>query len=510
MVVKRSSAELQDGYQRLIKVHAAAEPVKSTTAPFEVKQVEHAQPMRARIVSFRAIAIILLIVEPLIVAVTGVVSKIAYIDFYLRSPQPFFEFTLLVIVMTAAYLAAASLLGLYDEKTLQRGSDRVARMSVAASVAFAALAVIVGGLKSYDTHLLAWVILCFVFTLPLLHATRIVADLYIRLVVAEGRNRKRVAIYGADELGTRVAQRLSVAMPDIHVQGIFDNDCRPETVPPGWQTGGLDELVTFARRGEIDQIIVALEEAKADRLEEVVDRLAVLPLHVHVYADIRELPVEVQGCRNFGNHLVLDVQRPPLTDQQQFVKRAMDLLLALIGLVMCLPLYALIASAIKLDSRGPVFFQQQRHGFNQYTFRIFKFRTMTCLDDGAVIEQARRGDRRVTRVGALLRRWSLDELPQLINVLRGEMSLVGPRPHALAHDEHYEKLLKQYALRGRIKPGITGWAQVHGCRGETRDSEQMRRRVEYDVEYIENWELWLDIKILIMTVFVVVTGRNAY
>jgi Undecaprenyl-phosphate glucose phosphotransferase len=337
-----------------------------------------------------------------------------------------------------------------------------------------------------------------------------VAGLHVKLAVAEGRNRKRVAIYGADELGAHLAQWLTAATPDVDLRGIFDSDRAPQLLPPGCRTGGLQDLLASARRGELDQIIVALDDKRSNRLGDVVDQLSVLPLHVHVYADIRQLPVEARGCRLLADHFVLDVQRPPLSDHQQLIKRGIDLFLASAGMAASLPLFALIALAIKLDSRGPVFFRQQRLGYNRQSFRIFKFRTMTTLDDGAVVEQARKGDKRTTRVGAFLRRWSLDELPQLINVVRGEMSLVGPRPHALAHDNHYENLLKEYPLRGRIKPGITGWAQVNGCRGETRDCEQMRRRVEYDVAYIENWELWLDIKILLMTVVVVLTGRNAY
>jgi len=510
MGVERSSAKPRDGHNRLIEVRGPAGPVQPTTAPFDVRPFQFPEPTGEGFVSFRLVANVLLLLEATLVAVTGLVSKVVYIDWYLQSPKPFFEFTLLSILMTAAYAVAASLLGLYQERTLRYRTDYFGRLGVAMTACFAALAVIVSVLKPFDSSLLQWVALWFVVCFSLLCAVRVIAGLYVRLVVAEGRNRKRVAIYGGDDLGIRLAQRFSAATPDVTLRGIFDSDIPPKIVPFGWQTGGLDDLVASARRGEIDQIIVALEEAKASRLEEVVDRLSVLPLDVHVYAGIRDLPVEAQGCRLFGDQFVLDVQRPPLSDHEQLVKRGFDLLFSFIGLAVCLPLFALIAAAIKLDSRGPVFFRQQRHGFNRYTFRIFKFRTMTTLDDGAVVEQARKGDARVTRVGAFLRKWSLDELPQLINVLSGEMSLVGPRPHALAHDDHYEKLLKEYALRGRIKPGITGWAQVNGWRGETRDPEQMRRRVEYDVEYIENWELWLDIKILLMTAVVVLTRRNAY
>jgi exopolysaccharide biosynthesis polyprenyl glycosylphosphotransferase len=170
----------------------------------------------------------------------------------------------------------------------------------------------------------------------------------------------------------------------------------------------------------------------------------------------------------------------------------------------------IIALAIKLDSRGPVLFRQQRHGFNQKPFGILKFRSMTTLDNGDVIVQARQGDARVTRVGRVLRRTSLDELPQLINVLKGDMSLVGPRPHALAHDREYEQKIALYAHRHNVKPGITGWAQVHGYRGETDTDGKMQKRVEYDLYYVDNWSIFLDLQILFLTAFSRKTFTNAY
>jgi putative colanic acid biosynthesis UDP-glucose lipid carrier transferase len=170
----------------------------------------------------------------------------------------------------------------------------------------------------------------------------------------------------------------------------------------------------------------------------------------------------------------------------------------------------LIALAIKIDSPGPVFFRQRRHGFNHRVIDVFKFRTMRVAEYGLPIEQARKNDPRVTRVGKLLRRTSLDELPQLINVMRGEMSLVGPRPHALEHNHYYRERLDRYASRHRVKPGLTGWAQIHGLRGPTEDPETMRRRVQMDLYYIENWSLWLDVKIIAATPFVGFVNRNAF
>jgi exopolysaccharide biosynthesis polyprenyl glycosylphosphotransferase len=179
-------------------------------------------------------------------------------------------------------------------------------------------------------------------------------------------------------------------------------------------------------------------------------------------------------------------------------------------LVFAAPFLLAIAALIKLDSPGPVLFRQRRHGFNQSEFRVFKFRTMTTLDDGRIVRQATKNDSRITRVGRHLRRFNLDELPQLLNVLLGQMSLVGPRPHALTHNDHYEELIRLYARRHNVKPGITGWAQVNGFRGETRAVRDMQRRVEHDFHYIDNWSLFFDVKILLLTVLSPKTYRNAY
>jgi exopolysaccharide biosynthesis polyprenyl glycosylphosphotransferase len=211
-----------------------------------------------------------------------------------------------------------------------------------------------------------------------------------------------------------------------------------------------------------------------------------------------------------GPTKAVQLQRAPLSAAQRILKRGMDQVLAAAGLVVLLPLFAIVGIAIRLESPGQSLFLQTRVGFNGRPFRIYKFRTMNTRDDGPVIVQATRNDKRITPIGALLRKLSIDEVPQLINVLRGEMSLVGPRPHALAHDSEYDQLIATYAMRHKIKPGITGWAQVNGFRGETPELGMMQQRVESDLWYIESWSLWLDIRILGLTVLHVLKPHNAY
>jgi putative colanic acid biosynthesis UDP-glucose lipid carrier transferase len=204
------------------------------------------------------------------------------------------------------------------------------------------------------------------------------------------------------------------------------------------------------------------------------------------------------------------LQRGPLTSFEHAAKRCIDVLFAGVTVAALLPLLAVVAVAIKLDSPGPILFRQKRCGFNGKGFLIRKFRTMTVLEDGPSIIQAQLADKRVTRLGAWLRRTSIDELPQLLNVLDGSMSLVGPRPHAVAHDNQFDKLVRNYAFRRRVKPGLTGWAQVNGYRGATPTAASIERRVEYDLWYIDNWSVGLDFAILLQTPIEILRGRNAY
>lgn len=211
----------------------------------------------------------------------------------------------------------------------------------------------------------------------------------------------------------------------------------------------------------------------------------------------------------FGTVSSLHIVRRPLASWEVALKRAFDLAAASLGLLALTPLFALVALAIKLDSPGPIFFLQRRYGFNQEPFRIWKFRSMTTMEDGRAVAQAQRDDPRVTRVGRFMRRTNIDELPQLVNVLTGSMSLVGPRPHAMAHDQKFEQTIAYYARRHNVKPGITGWAQVSGCRGETDTEDKMRKRVDHDLHYIDNWSFVFDLKILWLTLFSRKAYRNA-
>ena len=245
-------------------------------------------------------------------------------------------------------------------------------------------------------------------------------------------------------------------------------------------------------------------------MKSLLSELRVLPLPINLVpigaiSELFRLP-----SHTIGDTVTIELQRNPRTLLERSVTRVFDILVAGTALVLLLPLFLFTAIAIALDSSGPILFRQQRRGFNGRPFYILKFRTMTVMEDGKNIIQARPNDPRVTYVGSWLRRTSIDELPQLFNVLQGSMSIIGPRPHAVAHDTEFDKLVNTYAYRQHVKPGLTGWAQVNGYRGQTRSTKDIEKRVEYDLWYINNWSLALDFKIILMTVIEIVRGHNAY
>jgi exopolysaccharide biosynthesis polyprenyl glycosylphosphotransferase len=250
-----------------------------------------------------------------------------------------------------------------------------------------------------------------------------------------------------------------------------------------------------------DDLCLAIPWSKPDVIEASLHAFLKLPAEVHLLSDSALERFGEAKVARLGAMLGLTLTRAPLTRVERFQKRAFDVVFASAALIALAPLFALVVVFIRCDTRGPALFRQTRYGFNQEPFRIFKFRTMKTMEDGAGVVQATRDDARVTRVGAHLRRLSIDELPQLLNVLSGQMSIVGPRPHAVAHDQFYDERLARYARRHNVKPGITGWAQVRGHRGEISDDSRMQARLDHDLYYIDNWSLWLDIKIVLLTIF---------
>jgi len=344
-----------------------------------------------------------------------------------------------------------------------------------------------------------------------LFAAYLVAPVVLpRLMQAEGVRRKAV-IAGAGDLGRQLAQRLQASpLLGVEVAGFFD-DRAPERIsglPPEQLLGPVERLADYARANRVDMIYLALPLAAQPRIARLLDQLCDTTASVYVVPDIFLFDLIQARIDHVGGLPVLAVCETPFYGVNGLVKRAADLVLATLILVLIAPLLLAIAAGVKLTSPGPALFRQRRYGLDGREIVVYKFRSMTVAEDGPVVRQATRNDSRVTPFGAFLRRSSLDELPQFVNVLQGRMSIVGPRPHAIAHNEMYRKLIRSYMIRHKVRPGITGWAQVNGLRGETDTVEKMRARVEYDLDYLRNWSLGMDLKIIWKTLFVVLRRQE--
>ncbi len=296
--------------------------------------------------------------------------------------------------------------------------------------------------------------------------------------------------------------------------GFFDDRPRNRTVEVplevGTHVGHLDELVHRARRGHIDTIYITFPMRAEERIRNVLAKLADTTASVYIVPDFFVFELLHARWTNINGLPAVSVFENPLYGVEGLAKRAADAVFGSLLLAAAAVPMLIIAAAIKLTSAGPVFFRQKRYGLDGRQILVWKFRTMSCCDDGCDVRQAKQDDVRVTPIGRVLRRTSLDELPQLFNVIEGSMSLVGPRPHANAHNEQYRSLIEGYMLRHKVKPGITGLAQVSGYRGETETLEKMEKRIACDHQYIREWSFWMDLKILAKTLGVVLRQRNAY
>jgi len=341
----------------------------------------------------------------------------------------------------------------------------------------------------------------------------------VRLILQEmrkrGRNTRRVAIAGMTEMGEHVAQSIHDS-PWLGMQlvGFFDDRtkerCHATESEFGECIGGFDDLVQWAKDGDIDVIYLALPLKAEPRVNAILRRLADTTASVYMVPDFFVFDLLHGRWSRLDDIPVVSVFETPFYGVDGWVKRLEDIVLGTVFLTIASVPMALVALGVKLTSRGPVFFRQRRYGLNGDVIHVLKFRSMSVAEDGAKVTQAKKNDSRITPFGAFLRRTSLDELPQLFHVVTGSMSLVGPRPHAVAHNEEYRGLIHGYMLRHKVKPGLTGWAQVNGWRGETDTLHKMEKRVEHDLEYIRRWGLLLDLRIILLTVFSPKVHRNAY
>ena len=333
-----------------------------------------------------------------------------------------------------------------------------------------------------------------------------------RVTVRTGSASQRYIIIGANAVGVELERRVSNGVGMGTFMGFFDFRS-VDRLPHGTRdqfAGQCKDVAAFVRRHAVNAIYIALPMSNAPRIEEMLEEFRDTTASIYFVPDIFAFDLVQARCVEINGIPMLSICDTPFHGIHAVTKRTSDIVLASLTLLLTWPLMLAAAIAVKLCSPGPVLFNQRRYGRHGEEIVVYKFRTMTVCEDGPVVAQAKRQDLRITAVGRFLRRTSLDELPQLFNVLQGTMSFVGPRPHAVAHNELYRKLISGYMIRHKVRPGMTGWAQVHGLRGETTTVEQMRLRVQYDLDYLRQWSLWLDLKILAKTAVIVARGRNAY
>jgi len=358
----------------------------------------------------------------------------------------------------------------------------------------------------------------FVTGLALMVCLRTVMSALIVRWARNGTMERRAVIVGGGKAAEGLIRSLErEPTNDIRICGIFDDrdNTRSPPVVAGYpKLGTVEELIEFARVARIDMLIVSLPISAQARVLSMLKKLWVLPVDIRMSAHSSELRFRPRAYSYIGSVPLLDILDRPINDWDSVAKRAFDIVFSLLGIILFSPVMIATAIAIKLDSKGPVLFVQKRHGFNNEEINVYKFRSMYADQCDPTAKQAvTKGDPRVTRVGRFIRKTSIDELPQFFNSLNGSLSLVGPRPHAVAGQSHnrlYHEVVDGYFARHKVKPGVTGWAQINGWRGEIDSDEKIRMRTEYDLHYIENWSLWFDLSILFLTPIRLLKSENAY
>ncbi len=454
---------------------------------------------------FETCVCVFAIFEAAAVILAAAAAKFLYIDLFFGPIQPWWPYLVPAPMLAVTLYLFLKRAGLYDSDALGQPVVAYGRILGALVTSFLLLLGILYVLKFADWYSRGWFLTWFGISALLLITVRFVGMHYVRRMVAQGRIRQRIAIFGNHEFVAAMKARIDSADSSAAIEGIYvaPTSDRCEDLHPA---GGLDELKSAMERRRYDTIVIGFPAEEIASIKAAVNDLASYSTELLLCTRLDREPLIVRGARHIGTLRADIVDLVPLSESNRVLKATLDYILAGVGLFLLAPLLLLIAVAVKLDSAGPVFFRQRRYGQNNRIFRIFKFRTMFVAEDGQHVKQAERNDARVTRVGWFLRRTSLDELPQLINVLLGDMSIVGPRPHALVHDQLFEQQLDRFSRRRRVRPGLTGWAQVHGFRGETKTTLDIRKRVEHDLYYIDNWSIWLDVEIVVRTVFVLFRG----
>ncbi|MGB3898115.1 MAG: undecaprenyl-phosphate glucose phosphotransferase [Mesorhizobium sp.] len=458
---------------------------------------------------------VLRLVEFSLLFLSGVTIYIVYLGFFTYLA---WEYTLITAAISLLTVALLDIGDCYQVPALMRPLQSFTRILLVWSSSFALMAVAAFLLKASGNYSRLLFGLWFVVGFVLIFGLRLFMARLIRRWARDGRMERRAVIVGggkaAEQLIRSVEQQ---AYNDIRICGIFDDrdDKRSPPIVAGYpKLGTISELIQFARIARIDMLIVSLPITAEARVLQLLKTLWVLPVDIRLSAHSSELKFRPRAYSYIGSVPMLDIFDKPINDWDSVAKRVFDIVFSIIGIIVLSPVMLATAIAIKLDSKGPVLFRQKRHGFNNEVIEVYKFRSMyTDQSDPTAKKTVTRNDPRVTRVGRFIRKTSIDELPQFFNALFGSLSLVGPRPHAVAAQSHnllYNEVVDGYFARHRVKPGVTGWAQINGWRGEMDTNEKIRKRTEYDLYYIENWSLLFDLKILFLTPIRLLNTENAY
>lgn len=443
----------------------------------------------------------------------------AITSFYVVPPADLRLFYLGVVAGGAALgMLLLHLADAYQIPSLRAAWRMMPRIIGAWAIAFAAMAVVLFFLKTAGTTSRVWFGLWFLLGAAYLVVERQMIAYSIRRWARNGTMERRAVIAGGGEPAKELIRALERQPEnDIRICGIFDDrdERRSPSVVAGYpKLGTIAELVEFARLARIDMLIISLPLSAETRILTLLRKLWVLPVDIRLAAHSNGLRFRPRSYSQVGNVHMLDIFDKPIADWDKVAKRIFDICFSVLALLVLWPVMLGAALAVKLTSPGPIIFKQKRHGFNNEIIQVYKFRSMfTNMSDPTAKAAVTKGDPRVTPVGRFIRKTSIDELPQLFNVLKGELSLVGPRPHAIqaqSHDRKYVDVVEGYFARHRVKPGVTGWAQINGWRGEIDHDDKIRYRTEFDLYYIENWSLLFDLKILFLTPIRLMNTENAY
>ncbi len=492
------------------------DPPPEATPSEQLRNATIARLSRAPLISTRVFSASLRMAEGLAIAAAGVAIAWLHPGFEFAEVQQYYG--PLVLVVSVLLPAAAYVMGLYTMQALLRPLDTLPRLASTWTLLFVSVAVVVFLAKSGESFSRIWLSSWFLLGLSLLTISRILTAQLMRSWNSNGQLSRHAVLVGGGQPAEELMKAFaSSESSDINIVGVFDDrdDARsPQKVAGLTKLGTVSELVDFVRRARIDMLLVTLPLTAEDRLLQILKRLWVLPVDIRLSAYTQKFHYRPRAYSYIGNVPFLDVFDKPLGEWGGVLKSLEDKLIAALALIVLSPVMLLVALAVRLDSKGPILFKQNRFGFNNELIGVYKFRSMYHdMRDADAAKLVTKDDPRVTRVGKFIRKTSLDELPQLFNVLKGDLSLVGPRPHptkAKAADQLYNEVVDGYFARHKVKPGITGWAQVNGWRGETDTAEKLQRRVEHDLYYIENWSLGLDLYILWRTPFALLKAENAY